>query len=86
MFTHIEVGAFYWTVPAPEIVNPWREEKGFCLNVDLMGSSASQGAVRSHMAVSPQEAGQADFSLPAVAVSTQVDLYSAMPRSLRLRT
>ena len=23
-----EVGAFYWTVPAPDIVNPGREEQG----------------------------------------------------------
>ncbi len=23
-----EVGAFYWTVPAPDIVNLWREEQG----------------------------------------------------------
>ena len=23
----IEVGAFYWTVPAPDIVNPGREEQ-----------------------------------------------------------
>lgn len=24
----LEVGAFYWTVPAPDIVNPGREEQG----------------------------------------------------------
>lgn len=31
-----------------------------------MGSPASQGAVGSYMAVPPQEAGQADFGLPAI--------------------
>ena len=39
-----------------------------------MGSSASQGAVRSYMAVPPQKAGQADLCLPAIAVGTQVHL------------
>ncbi len=46
----------------------------FGLSVDRMGSSASQRAVGSYMAVPPQEAGQADLSLPAIAVRTQIDL------------
>ena len=39
-----------------------------------MGSSASEGAMWPYMAVSPQESGQADFSLPAIAVGVQVNL------------
>ncbi len=39
-----------------------------------MGSSASQRAVGSYMAVLPKEAGQADFSFPAIAIGTQVHL------------
>jgi hypothetical protein len=27
-YTHFEVGAFYWTVLVPDIVNPGREEQG----------------------------------------------------------
>jgi len=50
-----------------------------------MGSFASEAAMRPYMAVPPQEAGQADFSLPAIALGTQVDLYTATPRSLWLR-
>jgi hypothetical protein len=38
------------------------------LSVDLIGSSASQGAVRPGMAVPTQAAGQADLSLPAITV------------------
>ena len=44
------------------------------LSVDLIGSSASQGTVGSHMAVPPQEAGQADVCFPTIAVGMQVDL------------
>ena len=49
-----------------------------------MGSSASQGAVRSYMAVPPQKAGQADLSLPTIAVGTEVDLLilDCLPQSL----
>jgi hypothetical protein len=47
---------------------------GFGLSVDLVGSSGSQGAVRSYMAVPPEEAGQADLCLSAIAVGTQVHL------------
>ena len=81
-----EVSAFFWTEVAPDIVNPGREELGSVFSVDLMGSSASKRAVGSYMAVPPQEAGQSDFGLPAVAAGTQVHLYSASPRSPRLRT
>ena len=61
-------------------------ETGFDLNVDPMRCSASQRPVWSYMAVPPQEAGQADFSLPSIALGVQVDLKSALLRSLRLRT
>jgi hypothetical protein len=46
----VEVDAFYWTVPAPDIVNSGREEQG-SLSVDLIGSSASEGAMWPYMAV-----------------------------------
>ena len=46
----------------------------FVFIVDLMVSSASQGAVWPYMAVPPQEASQADFSFPAIAVGTQIHL------------
>ena len=36
-----------------------------------MGSSASQRAVWPYMAIPPEEAGQADFSLPAIAIGVQ---------------
>ena len=36
---------------------------------------ASQGAVRTYMAVPPQDAGQADFSLPAIAIGTEADFF-----------
>jgi hypothetical protein len=39
-----------------------------------MGSYACQGAARPYMAVPPQEAGQADLSLPTIAVGVQVHL------------
>ena len=39
-----------------------------------MGSSASQRTVGPYMTVPPEEAGQADFSLPSLAVSTEVDI------------
>ena len=39
-----------------------------------MGSGASQRAVRPYMAVPPQEAGHADFGLPAIAVGVQEHL------------
>lgn len=39
-----------------------------------MGSSASQGAVGPYMAVPPEEVGQADLCLPAIAVGPQIDL------------
>ncbi len=51
-----------------------------------MGSFASQGAVWSYMAIPPEEAGQADFGFPAIAIGAEVDLYSPSARSLRLRT
>jgi hypothetical protein len=44
------------------------------LITDLVGSAASQGAVRPYMVVPPKEASQADSRLPAIAVGTQVDL------------
>jgi len=47
---------------------------GFGLNVDLMGSFASEGAMRPYMAVPLQEAGQADFCIPAIVVCVQVHL------------
>ena len=40
-----------------------------------MGSFASQGAVWPYMAVSPQNSGQADFSLLAIALSSSIDLF-----------
>jgi hypothetical protein len=39
-----------------------------------MGSFTSQCAVRSYMAVPPEEAGLTDLRLPAIAVGTQIDL------------
>ena len=46
----------------------------FGLNVDLMGSFASQRAVRPYMAVPPDESSQTDLSLPAIAVGMQIHL------------
>ena len=46
----------------------------FAFNVDAMGSFASQRAVWLYMAAPPKEAGQADCSLPAIAIGTYVDL------------
>ncbi len=40
-----------------------------------MGSFASQGAVWPYMALSPQNSGQADFSLLVIAVSPSTDLF-----------
>ena len=45
-----------------------------------MGSSASQRAVWSYMAVAPQEAGNADLSLSAIAVGAQVNLLLLLQR------
>lgn len=39
-----------------------------------MGSSASQGAMGPYMAAPPKKACKADFCVPAIAVSTQVEL------------
>jgi hypothetical protein len=39
-----------------------------------MGSSTSQRALRPYMAVPPQEAGQVNFSLPAIAVGMQLNI------------
>jgi hypothetical protein len=58
---------------APDIVNSGRGGTRFGLSVDMMGSSVSQVAVGSYMAIPPQEAGQVDFSLPTIAVATEVD-------------
>ena len=46
----------------------------FDFNVDLMGSSASQRAAWPYMAVSPEESGQVDLSLPAIALGMQKHL------------
>ena len=43
-------------------------------SVDPVGSSASQSAVWPYMAVPPEEAGQADLSLPTIPVGVQVHL------------
>jgi hypothetical protein len=39
-----------------------------------MGNFASQGAVLSYIAKPPEEAGQADFGLSAIAIGAEVDL------------
>ena len=57
----------------------------FGFSVDGIGSFLSQSTVGSYMAVPPKEAGQVDFRLPAIVVGMDVHLYSALPRSLRLR-
>ena len=64
------MGAFYWKVPGPDIVNPGWVEQG----LDRLGNFASKGTLRSYMARPPQKAGQADFSVPAIVVCPWVDL------------
>jgi hypothetical protein len=49
-----------------------RNRVGF--SVDLEGSFGLKRTVGSYMAAPPQEAGQADFCLPAIAVGTQVHI------------
>jgi hypothetical protein len=53
---------------------------GFGLTVDRVGSFACKGTVRSNIAIPPQEAGQADYGLPAIAVDMQI--YSAHKQQL----
>ena len=52
--------------------------------LDLLGSFASKRAVWPYMAVPPKEAGQVDFSLPAIVVGMQVHLliFEGSPQSL----
>jgi hypothetical protein len=52
----------------------------FCFSVDGIGCLSLQGTVGSYMAVLPKEAGQVDFSLPAIALGTQIHLL-ALDRS-----
>ena len=59
---------------------------GLVPNIDLKGCFAFQGAVQSYKAVPPQKVSKTDLSLPAINVGTEMDLNSAWPRSLWLRT
>lgn len=46
----------------------------FNLSVDLVGTTASQGAMWPYIAVSTKDVGQAYLSCPAIAVGTKVHL------------
>lgn len=67
-------GCFFWIALAPHIVNLGAAGTGLTPSVYLMRSSAHQGAVGSYMEVSPEEAGQADFGIPAISIGVQIDL------------
>jgi hypothetical protein len=60
------VSTFYWKASALEIDNSVGGA-GYGMSVDRMESFAPQGALKSYMAVTPQKAEKADFSLPGIA-------------------